>query len=49
MNDGIYNQEYLDSLPAVEETTYLRWVRFEKPLTVKMDGKKKLGIVALPE
>ena len=49
MNDGIYNQEYLDSLPAVEETKYLRWVRFEKPLTVKMDGKKKLGIVALPE
>ena len=49
MNDGIYNQEFLNSLPAVEETKYLRWVRFEKPLTVKMDGKKKLGIVALPE
>ena len=49
MNDGIYNQEFLNSLPAVEETKYLRWVRFGKPLTVKMDGKKKLGIVALPE
>ena len=49
MNDGIYNQEFLNSMPAVEETKYLRWVRFEKPLTVKMDGKKKLGIVALPE
>ena len=49
MNDGIYNQEFLNSLPVVEETKYLRWVRFEKPLTVKMDGKKKLGIVALPE
>lgn len=49
MNDGIYNQEFLNSLPAVEETKYLRWVRFESPLTVKMDGKKKLGIVALPE
>ena len=47
MNDGIYNQEYLDSLPAVEETKYLRWVRFEKPLTVKMDGKKKIGVVSL--
>ncbi|WP_299229129.1 PEP/pyruvate-binding domain-containing protein [uncultured Bacteroides sp.] len=46
MNDGIYNQEFLNSLPAVEETKYLRWVRFESPLTVKMDGKKKLGIVA---
>ncbi len=49
MNDGVYNQDYLNSLPAVEETKYLRWVRFESPLTVKMDGKKKLGIVALPE
>ena len=48
MNDGIYNQEFLNSLPAVEETQYLRWVRFKSPLIVKMDGKKKLGIVALP-
>jgi hypothetical protein len=36
-------------MPAVEETKYLRWVRFEKPLSVKMDGKKKLGVVELPE
>lgn len=49
MNDGIYNQALLDSMPAVEETKYLRWVRFEKPLSVKMDGKKKLGVVGLPE
>ena len=49
MNDGIYNQALLDSMPAVEETKYLRWVRFEKPLSVKMDGKKKLGVVELPE
>ena len=47
MNDGIYNQDYLNSLPAVEETKFLRWVRFEKPLTVKMDGKKKIGVVGL--
>ena len=47
MNDGIYNQDYLNSLPAVEETKFLRWVRFEKPLTVKMNGKKKIGVVSL--
>ena len=47
MNDGIYNQDYLNSLPAVEETKFLRWVRFEKSLTVKMDGKKKIGVVSL--
>ena len=47
MNDGIYNQDYLNGLPAVEETKFLRWVHFENPLTVKMDGKKKIGVVAL--
>ena len=45
MNDGIYREDVLDALPAVEETKFLRWVRFEKPLTVKMDGRKKTGIV----
>lgn len=49
INDGVYNQEYLNSLPAVEETKYLRWVRFDNPLVVKMDGKKKIGVVALPD
>lgn len=46
-NDGVYNEELLNSMPAVEETQYLRWVHFEKPITVKMNGKKKLGIVEL--
>lgn len=46
MNDGLYNQELLNSMPAVEETKYLRWVRFDKPLAVKMNGKKKIGVVS---
>ena len=49
MDDGIYKQDFLDSLPVVEETTFLRHIRFEKPLVVKMDGKKKLGVVLMPE
>lgn len=49
MNDGIYNQSFLDALPAAEETEHLRHVRFEQPITVKMDGKKKLGVVMMPE
>ena len=46
MNDGLYNQELLNNMPAVEETKYLRWVHFDKPLAVKMDGKKKIGVVS---
>lgn len=46
MNDGLYNQELLNIMPTVEETKYLRWVHFEKPLAVKMNGKKKIGVVS---
>ena len=49
MNDGIYKQDYLDTLPVVEETKYLRHVHFDKPIVVKMDGKKKIGVVMMPE
>ena len=47
MNDGVYNQDFLNAQPAVQETNYLRHVRFEKPVVVKMDGKKKLGVVLM--
>jgi hypothetical protein len=46
-NEGIFRQEWLDALPAVEETTYVRHVRFDKPLVIKMDGKRKLGAVEI--
>ena len=48
MNDGIYNQTYLNELKAVEETNFLRHIHFEKPIKVKMDGKKKIGVVMMP-
>ena len=47
--DGIYNRALLDALPAVEETVHVRHVRFPKPLTIKLDGKKKLGYVLTSE
>ena len=49
MNDGIYNQAFLNNQPALFETNYLRHVRFESPIVAKMDGKRKLGVVLLPE
>ena len=48
-NDGVYNQDFLNSLPAAHETQYLRHVHFSRPLVVKMDGKKKMGVVMLPK
>lgn len=43
--DGWFDEEFLNAQPAVEETEYLRHVRFDTPITIKMDGKKSLGVV----
>lgn len=40
MNDGVYNQDFLNTQPAVHETKYLRHVHFEHPIVAKMDGKR---------
>ena len=47
--DGIFQKEVLDAMPAVEETEYVRHVRFETPLKIMMDGKKQTGVVLLPQ
>ena len=45
--DGVFQKEVLDQMPAVEETQFVRHVRFEKPLKIMMDGKKQSGVVLL--
>ena len=44
-DDGIFDEEYLNNQPAVFESQYLRHVRFSDPLVIKINGKKKYGIV----
>ena len=46
--DGVLQKEILDSMPAVEETEFVRHVRFDRPLKIMMDGKKQHGVVLLP-
>ena len=46
--DGIFRQEVLDAMPAIEETEYVRHVRFSHPLRIMMDGMKQQGVVLLP-
>jgi hypothetical protein len=48
-NDGIYQKALLDSMPAVEETKYVRHVCFDAPLLIKMDGMKSEGVIIIPE
>ena len=46
--EGLFRKDLLDAMPAVEETEYVRHVRFERPLKIMMDGKKQQGVVLLP-
>ena len=49
IDDGIYRQTYLNSLPAAHETKHLRHIHFDTPLTIKVDGMKKEGIIIQTE
>ena len=45
--DGVFQQQVLDQMPAVQETEHVRHVCFDHPLKVMMDGKKQEGVVLL--
>ena len=40
---------FLDAQPAAYESEYVRHVRFARPMTIKVDGRKNLGVVLKPE
>ena len=46
---GIIHKEMLDAMPAVEETAWVRHVRFDRPLRIMMDGMKQEGVVMTAE
>lgn len=46
--DGWFDEAFLNAQPALTETEYLRHVRFERPVVIKMDGKRSLGVVLKP-
>ncbi len=37
--------QWLQSLPATKETTYLKHIKLKKPLTIKIDGKKSQAVI----
>jgi len=45
IGDGVYNRDFLDSLPAVEETAHVRHVRLANPMCIKIDGMKQEGVI----
>lgn len=47
--EGLFDEAYLNALPAVHETRFLRHVRLASPAVIKMDGRHSLGVVLKPE
>ena len=48
-SDGIYDLDYLNSLPSVYESDFIRIVKFNEPLTIGINGMKGVGVVAKPK
>jgi len=46
--DGSFDEAFLNEQDSVFETEYIRHIRFEKPMIIKIDGKKRTGVVMKP-
>jgi hypothetical protein len=40
--------DLLDKQEIISESKYFKHVRFKKPITVKMDGRKRISVISLP-
>ncbi|WP_295731428.1 PEP/pyruvate-binding domain-containing protein [uncultured Muribaculum sp.] len=48
-NEGFYDVDYLDSMPAEYDSQFVRIVRFATPLVIGINGRKGHGVVVRPE
>ena len=48
LGDGTYDTDYLNAQPAVYESEFIRHIRFEKSIVMKVDGRKNRGVVLKP-
>lgn len=49
INDGFFDVKYLNKINPTYEDQYLRHVKFHDALSIKIDGKKNIGIVLKPK
>ncbi len=48
IKDGFYDLEYLKTFNPVFEDEFIRHIRFEKPMVVKINGRKNMGVILKP-
>jgi len=46
--DGFYDIDFLSKQPTVYENEFIRHVKFEEEIVIKIDGKKSKGVVMKP-
>jgi CheY-like chemotaxis protein len=46
--DGLVDWDWLTAAPAVRDTGYVRHLRFDRPIVVKMNGKLGEGVILKP-
>jgi CheY-like chemotaxis protein len=46
---GFFDEAFLESFPAAHETDFVRHVHFDKPIVIKISGRKKIGVVMKPQ
>ncbi|MCC8088137.1 MAG: phosphoenolpyruvate synthase [Rikenellaceae bacterium] len=49
LGDGIYDVAKLNAMDAVEETGFIRHVKFDRPLYIYIDGRNSKGIIVEDE
>ncbi|WP_128331036.1 PEP/pyruvate-binding domain-containing protein [Apibacter sp. HY039] len=47
--EGTFDEKYLNEQPAIFESQFIRHIRFNQPIIIKTNGKKKCGLVLKPE
>lgn len=48
-HDGFFDEDFLNQQKAVTETSFIRHIHFNQPMSIKINGKKRIGVVMKPE
>ncbi len=49
INDGFYDIDFLRDKPAVYEDEFIKHIRFDNFMEIKIDGKRNKGLIKKPK
>ncbi|HRZ49101.1 MAG TPA: PEP/pyruvate-binding domain-containing protein, partial [Bacteroidales bacterium] len=48
INEGVYDVDFLNAMPSVYEDEFLRHIRFDEEIVIRIDGKRNRGVLFKP-